>query len=67
MGDTTTIQVKKKTVSFLDWVKKKHGLSSYDGAIQQLGKKEKGARKSMFGAHPKMKQFKRQEEDFHDL
>ena len=67
MKDTTTIQVNRKTVNFLDGLKKKYGVSSYDKAIQKLGRKEKGMKKSMFGAHSKMKPFKRQKDDFHDL
>ena len=65
MKDTTTIQVNRHTVDFLDRIKKKYGVSSYDNAIQKLGEKEKKV-KSMFGAHPKMKPFKRKDE-FHDL
>ena len=66
MKDTTTIQVNRSTVGFLERIKKKYGISSYDKAIQKLGGKEKGVDKSMFGAHPKMRAFKRVDE-FHDL
>jgi len=66
MKDTTTIQVNRSTVEFLERVKNNYGVSSYDKAIQMLGRKEKALKKSMFGSHPKMKPFKR-EYEFHDL
>lgn len=66
MKDTTTIQVNRSTVDFLDRLKRKYGVSSYDKAIQKLGGKEKTMKKSMFGAHPKIRSFKR-EDEFHDL
>ena len=67
MSDTTTIQVHKRTIHVLERIKKKYGVSSYDKTIQKLAEKEKGVNESMFGAHPKMKKFKRQEDDFHDI
>ena len=67
MDETTTIQVHKTTVRTLERIKKKFGVSSYDKAILKLAEKEKGIPKSMFGVHPKMKKFKRQVDDFHDI
>ncbi|MBI2598556.1 MAG: hypothetical protein HYW50_05180 [Candidatus Diapherotrites archaeon] len=67
MNDTTTIQVKRKTVNVLDKVKKKYSVSSYDKAIIKMAEKEVKIPKSLFGAYPKLKKFKRDEEDFHDL
>lgn len=66
MRETTTIQVSKTTVHVLDRIKKRDKISSYDRVIQRMARKEKGIKKSMFGAHPEMKKFKR-EEIFHDL
>lgn len=65
--DTTTIQVKKMTVGILDRIKKRYSVGSYDSAIQKLAEKDKSIPKSMFGMHPKMKKFKRLEDDFHDI
>jgi len=65
--DNTTIQVKKKTIGILNKIKEKYGVSSYDKAIQEMAKKEIKIPKSMFGADPKLKTFKRDEDDFHDL
>ena len=65
--ETTTIQVKKSTVSVLDKVKRKYGVKSYDKAIIKMAGKEVRVPKSLFGAHPKMKLFKRDESDFRDL
>ncbi|MBI4044390.1 MAG: hypothetical protein HY392_01655 [Candidatus Diapherotrites archaeon] len=65
--ETTTIQVKKTTVGILNRIKKRYSVSSYDGAIQKLAEKDKTIPKSMFGAHPEMKKFKRTEDDFHDI
>lgn len=65
--ENTTIQVNKKTVSVLNRIKEKYGLSSYDKAIQRMVKKEVKIPKSMFGAHPDLKPFKRDHDDFHDL
>ncbi|MCH7902570.1 hypothetical protein IIC68_02335 [archaeon] len=65
--DNTTIQVNKKTVSVLNRIKEKYGVSSYDKAILEMAKKEIKIPKSMFGSHPNLKSFKRDEDDFHDL
>jgi len=51
----------------LEIVKKKYNVSSYDKAIKKLADKEIKVSKSMFGAHPKMKRFKRVKDEFHDL
>ena len=67
MDDTTTIQVQKTTVNTLDRLKKKFKLSSYDKTIRKLAEKEIGVNKSLFGAHPSIKKFKREEDDFHDI
>ncbi|MBU2099665.1 hypothetical protein KKG83_05595 [Candidatus Micrarchaeota archaeon] len=66
MRETTTIQVSRSTVHVLDRIKKKYKVSSYDKAIQRMARKEKGIKKSMFGVHPEMKKFRR-EEIFHDI
>ncbi len=65
--ETTTIQVSKSTVSMLERVKRKYGVKSYDKAILKMAGKEVRIPKSMFGIDPKMKPFKRDENDFHDL
>ncbi len=65
--DVTTIQVKRPTLSLLGKVKRKYGVDSYDKAILEMAKKEVKVPKSMFGAHPELKPFKRDEDDFHDL
>ncbi len=67
MNETTTIQVKKTTLSGLDKVKKKFDASSYDKAISKMVEKEIKSPKSLFGAYPKLKKFKRDEDDFHDI
>ena len=63
----TTIQVEKSTVTILNKVKKKYGVKSYDKAIKKMASKEVKIPKSMFGAHPELKPFRRDEDDFHDL
>ncbi len=65
--DTTTIQVEKSTVAILEKIKRKYGVKSYDKAIRKMASKEVRIPKSMFGAHPEMKPFKRDEDDFHEL
>jgi hypothetical protein len=67
LNDTTTIQVKRETVRVLDKLKKKYSVSSYDKTIRKMAEKEKIIPKSMFGAFPGLKPFKREEDDFHDL
>ncbi len=64
---TTTIQVDKSTIAILDKVKKKFAVKSYDKAIRKMASKEIKIPKSLFGVHPEMKPFKRDEDDFHNL
>lgn len=63
----TTIQLDKSTVQVLNNLKEKHKVESYNRLIQILINKEEKVPKSLFGAHPKMKSFKRDRDDFHDL
>ncbi|HIH10230.1 MAG TPA: hypothetical protein HA254_06215 [Candidatus Diapherotrites archaeon] len=65
--ETTTIQVEKSTVAILEKVKRKYGVKSYDKAIRKMACKEVDIPKDMFGAHPELTSFKRDEDDFHDL
>ncbi|MFH1256938.1 MAG: hypothetical protein V1494_06640 [Candidatus Diapherotrites archaeon] len=63
----TTIQVGKATVQVLNKLKEKYGVKSYDKVIQKIIQKEENVPKSLFGAHPELKPFKRLEEDFHEI
>ncbi len=63
----TTIQVDKSTIAILEKVKKKFAANSYDNVIRKMASKEIKIPKSLFGAHPKMLPFKRDEDDFRDL
>jgi predicted CopG family antitoxin len=60
----TTIQVKEPTLQILKKIKAELGLKTYDEVINRLIKK----RKSMFGAHPQISEFKEEDEaEFHGL
>ncbi|MBN2067922.1 MAG: hypothetical protein JW744_05635 [Candidatus Diapherotrites archaeon] len=63
----TTIPLEKETVQVLEKLKSKYNVSSYDKLIREMLEKEMKVPKSLFGAHPKMKQFKRDKEDLHEL
>jgi len=63
----TTIPLEKETVQVLEKLKSKYKVSSYDKLIREIVEKEMHVPKSLFGAHPKMKPFKRDREDFHEL
>ncbi len=63
----TTIPLEKETVQVLEKLKSKYNVSSYDKLIKQMLQKETQTPKSLFGAHQKMKPFKRDKADFHEL
>ena len=63
----TTILLEKETVQVLEKLKIKYAVSSYDKLIKEMIKKEMKMPKSLFGTHPKMSEFKRDAEDFHEL
>jgi len=54
-------------VQVLEKLKSKYEVSSYDKLIKEMIKKEMKMPKSLFGSHPKMGEFKRSAEDFHEL
>ncbi|HLC92748.1 MAG TPA: hypothetical protein VJH23_03500 [archaeon] len=54
-------------MTILDKVKRKYGVKSYDKAIRKMASKEVRVPKSLFGAHPELKPFKRDEDDFRDI
>ena len=62
----TTIPLEKETVQVLEKLKSKYNVSSYDKLIKGMVEKEMNVPKSLFGAHPKMKPFKRDKADFHE-
>lgn len=62
----TTIPLEKETVQVLEKLKGKYNVSSYDKLIKQMLQKETQMPKSLFGAYPKMKPFKRDKADFHE-
>lgn len=59
----TTIQIDKATVQLLGRLKKKYGADSYKEVIRRLAEKEMKLPKSLFGADPDMKPFKREHDD----
>lgn len=63
----TTIPLEKETVQVLEKLKDKYEVSSYDKLIKEMIKKEMKMPKSLFGAHPKMRELKRDAKDFHEL
>jgi len=63
----TTILLEKETVQVLEKLKSKYNVNSYDKLIREMIGKETRVPKSLFGAHPKMKSFKRDGKDFHEL
>jgi len=71
MGDslstTTTVELRRTTARLLEDLKKKYGTKSMDETVKRLISKAESIPESMFGAHPEMKPFRRQEEEPHEL
>jgi hypothetical protein len=66
-SSTTTVEVKRNTAKLLEEMKQKYHAKSADEIIRKLIEKAENVPKSMFGAHPKMKRFRRSDEAYgHD-
>jgi predicted CopG family antitoxin len=60
----TTIQIREPTLQVLKKIKAELGLKTYDEVINRLIKR----RRSMFGAHPGITEFKEEDEaEFHEV
>ncbi len=59
---STTVEVKRSTAKLLEQIKEKYKARSADETIRKLIAKAENIPSSMFGAHPNMKPFKREEE-----
>ena len=64
---TTTVELKRNTAKMLEELKKKYGAKSIDETVKRLISKAENIPESMFGAHPELKPFVRQEEPPHEL
>ena len=65
---STTVEVKRNTARVLEELKKKYRAKSMDETVRRLIDKAENIPESMFGAHPKMKQFTPSDEaEFHEL
>jgi len=67
-ANTTTVEVKRSTAKLLDEMKRKYNAKSADETIRKLIDKAENIPDSMFGAHKKLKPFKRSDEsNAHEL
>lgn len=65
---TTTVEVKRSTAKLLEEIKQKYKTKSADETIRKLIDKAENIPESMFGAHMKMKSFKKDDEaNVHEL
>jgi hypothetical protein len=64
---TTTVELKRNTAKMLEDLKKKYGAKSIDETVKPLISKAEDISESMFGAHPELKPFVRQEKTPHEL
>lgn len=65
---TTTVEVKRSTARMLEELKKKYRSKSVDETLRRLISRAENIPDSKFGAHPKMKPFRRKDEaEFHEL
>jgi hypothetical protein len=68
MAVSTTVEVKRNTAKVLEELKRKYGAKSMDETLRRLINKAENIPDSMFGAHPRMKQFNPSDEaEFHEL
>jgi hypothetical protein len=67
LSATTTVELKRATARKLEDLKKKYGAKSIDETVKRLISKAENVPESMFGAHPGMNPFTRQEEPSHEL
>ena len=61
------MELKRTTAKMLEDLKKKYGAKSMDETVRRLISKAENIPESMFGAHPELKPFVRQEEPRHEL
>ena len=59
---STTVEVKKTTAKLLEELKQKYRAKSIDETLRKLIDKAENIPDSMFGAHPEMKPFTRDDE-----
>jgi hypothetical protein len=65
---STTVEVKRTTVKLLEEIKEKYKTKSLDETIRKLVEKAENVPETMFGAHPKMRSFKKSDEsNVHEL